>query len=1512
MELEISDHVLVQIRKKYSTISNTYKNQCPCQLKNVASLDLVEKPQYSSYRLRDVRGNTSECVHLSYGSLFKGDHNTRNDSKRILIVGEAGIGKTILCVSIAEDWANGKLFQEFLMVLLLPLNQRGVASAQNLPELFKNLYDFDSKTCSTIEMYLMANKTDNILIIADGWDEVCESQYQEECFLHRLLFGNLLPNSSLTVIVTSRLASVPQQFNSRFITVQGFSEETTKSYIHLEFSSDPEKFSYIMGQLDTNPLVGSMSNLPLNLAIICNLCRSCDDPLPSTMPELYDKLAWSLTQLKVNSTKKYGSTLKLSKYHDLPDKLQQSWLLLCQLAFSKDEECDAVFSQMETAKYLTSELEIFGLLKPISSEADKVMFSFLQPAFRYYLAVLHFIEQPHSVQLEVLEKVVPLSPIFWRFYLSMNENMKSDVISEAVQMFLKQHHSCNDVYLLSFESKNEIVDREVLKSLHASVSPIMLHSHNAYDCVAMIHVLEKIEQQCTVEINFQNCKLKAMQISQLASALGNRSTMIQVKGLDLSDNGLNDSIVVDFFSRAVPSLRSLEKLFLRSCGIGAQGLSAIVNALAKSSCQSLTQLDLSFNSLSVGCLKCFQCHIDNLQKMEILILKGSLAEDVTMSFLKSFATILSTKCQCLRRLDLSANKLGVCDDPDLSGMVSQLTASLGNNFDLRLDDDYMSEVDNIFLAIMEESIRNKGTIDHTIAHGVIIGPGRSGKNTLMQRLMGQGPPDPNTISPSTGVLENVVKVEVKKLCTIATAVHNLKWQRLEYDEEALELIMTTAKRYSHLGSIPKPVIIKYISQGNKSESRQEIKSSLAFDKDQKSKVTTIKAAKKSTESESSDSASVNGNEETSEQGHVVVYRDDLAPVDIFKKAVKLRRMDALREHLESSWSLYLTNTGGQIEFQEHLPLLVCGPSIFFVTFPLHHDLDKPYEVQYQYPDGSVKKYSSTPTLIQELLQTLATIYALDYASIPIGDEVVNLKPKVFFIGTHKDCLVGTDSDREKKIKQIDEKLQIYVRQTSLFHQGSVQFAHSSKQMLFTVDNYSKEDDDFQKIRSAVQQTVEKKCYTEFTVQCPSSWLIFSLILRAKHMSNRVLRLEDCFKIAQECGISSHKELTTALSFIHSRLGLVRYFNVKELDSLVVIDPQVLFDKITDLIVETFISENAEQNEIEEFREKGIISVAVMNKICERSNKDVQLPLTWLTKLLNHLRIAVFFKDHHGAKYFFPSALCHVAEASFNSSPTDPQANQPPTILIAFETGFCPRGISGALIKCLMTNEMKSNKSWYLVPHRIFRNQVSFSIEACCDITLKILPTHLEVVLDPKADFMGALDSEDENTESETEVTEKMACKEVYNQINKCMKIVTCLYKRCEYFWTFYCTLTECKTHPHPAEIEWNGSNPRKLRCNVSHKRTRLPKGYKKWNINRKHKRGMHDYIYNNLHVGLFELNTNNVGLMQLDVEVQERHLGEIADSMAEWEGLIADKLKFTASDVASIKTKFPRNLKLQM
>jgi Ran GTPase-activating protein (RanGAP) involved in mRNA processing and transport len=165
---------------------------------------------------------------------------------------------------------------------------------------------------------------------------------------------------------------------------------------------------------------------------------------------------------------------------------------------------------------------------------------------------------------------------------------------------------------------------------------------------------------------------------------------------------------------------------------------AILSALTESASPMLTHFDLSFNRISLSFLQLLQKHLESyctFERLQNLGLKGSLNNDVTTSFLANFSDSLSSKCKRLQQLDLSENNLGEPGNPDLSGMISQLL-NLGRDFNLCLNDEYMPEVHDEFVCVMEESIKKKGTIKHTIAHGVIVGPGRSGKNTLMSRLMG--------------------------------------------------------------------------------------------------------------------------------------------------------------------------------------------------------------------------------------------------------------------------------------------------------------------------------------------------------------------------------------------------------------------------------------------------------------------------------------------------------------------------------------------------------------------------------------------------------------------------------------------------------------------------------------------------------------------------------------------------------------------------------------------------------
>ena len=157
--------------------------------------------------------------------------------------------------------------------------------------------------------------------------------------------------------------------------------------------------------------------------------------------------------------------------------------------------------------------------------------------------------------------------------------------------------------------------------------------------------------------------------------------------------------------------------------------------------------------------------------------------------------------------------------------------------------------------------------------------------------------------------------------------------------------------------------------------------------------------------------------------------------------------------------------------------------------------------------------------------------------------------------------------------------------------------------------------------------------------------------------------------------------------------------------------------------------------------------------------------------------------------------------------------------MAFEGGFCPRGIPGALITYLMTNEMQSVFLWELIPNKVFKSQVSFSIEGCSDIILQNHPTHLQLYLDPEAEICDQDDIQ-------------ITCREVYKCIDQGIKTVTKGYKQCDYFFAYYCTLSKCKKHLHPAKIIWRDDRPVKLKCKIMNRQYSLPSDYSVWNLQR--------------------------------------------------------------------------------
>ena len=642
MSVECSQLISV-MKTKYQERRDREEQWPPCHSDKLVRLELVEREKGEGYSANTQRGREDGGIKrtpLAYGDLFKVESGKRR-VRKVLVEGDAGIGKTTLCIAISEGWANGKLFQQFELVLRLPLRMKAVASAGSLPELLK--LHSDSSECDSIARYLLKDGGESVLIIADGWDELGEAEQQKESFLYQFLFGSKF--CLMSVVVTSRpSASAPlHQLPDidRFVEVCGFSKEHIVEYIQSEFSSDQGKADRLREQLEGNPLVESVCSVPLNCAIVCHLWRTLEEALPTTMAELYTKIILKLILRNIRKFDTYKSVLELPKFESLPADLQQSWWLMCDFAFRALEKDQLVFSQEELEAFFPEGLALdkrilcFGLLQSAESVGVGISFHFLHLTFQEYLAALHLTRQPTDKQLEVFQTHKRSAKIFlslrycfemvWKFFFGINSNLEFNgdtiffiqrtlecVLDNLILDYLSVCHC-------AFEARSDLINKQVIHYLIMDDVVNFGYPRSAHDCSAVLYVIANL-QECDYDMYVRFGNASENQIKELMDILASKKGKLQISDLNLSGSRLT-----------VSSLQALE--------------SAV--------------------------------HGDILTKLKVLDLKGSLTSDADTNakWLATFLQALSGHCPNLKYLYLSDNNLGVpgasaLAKPHVSGWLS--------------------------------------------------------------------------------------------------------------------------------------------------------------------------------------------------------------------------------------------------------------------------------------------------------------------------------------------------------------------------------------------------------------------------------------------------------------------------------------------------------------------------------------------------------------------------------------------------------------------------------------------------------------------------------------------------------------------------------------------------------------------------------------------------------------------------------------------------------------------------
>ena len=683
-------------------------------------------------------------------------------------------------------------------------------------------------------------------------------------------------------------------------------------------------------------------------------------------------------------------------------------------------------------------------------------------------------------------------------------------------------------------------------------------------------------------------------------------------------------------------------------------------------------------------------------------------------------------------------------------------------------------------------MKEKGSLDQTAMHCVFMGIPRSGKSSLIQRLLGKRP----SVSASTGVAERVVCVEIRKS---TVHVSGLSWCELEdIDEEALTLmhnVSNTAGVHFEENSFPLHNVMnaKDVYFEGKSFSLSEFVR----------RIFTRTPRTRRHKPAASTSHSLQSPAEAQPPGMK-------PPLEVFRDAFH-KKKSKLKELIDEPWTLYITDTGGQPEFQELLPILVSGPSLFFLMFRLDWELNRRYQVEYITSQGkSIVPYEAGLTVQEMLLQSLATIASTSISRM-VGNERITINPDIFLVATHKDCV------SDDRLQEIDSALQVVVKGTEAYREGMIQFASESR-LILAVNNLSEGEEDVQQIRAAVERIGKQG--DNYRVRTPFSWLMFSNIMQ--QMRSPILKYEQCFDAAQQCGIKTRNEMNDALRFLHENVGVIRYYHdLPELREFIIKDPQYIFDMVTDLIVATFTFDRTAPALREQFTKRGIFPLDVFEKLARSTEL---LPPSKLVTLLQHLNIvALLKKDGVSSEYFIPCVLTHSEDSQ--STVTSATCSGVPPLLVTFESGYCPKGLFGALVVYLLQNKMKSDLEWGLEQDKIFRDQISLSVGPYDSFQLKVLPAFLSIEL---CTSTGA---------STRRPSLGSVCREVQRcisgGIDKVSESLHCSRKAAHSFGFFCPEEVDADQPSHPATVNFHRGEPCNMKCSV-HGRFDLPDGYQVW------------------------------------------------------------------------------------
>ena len=673
---------------------------------------------------------------------------------------------------------------------------------------------------------------------------------------------------------------------------------------------------------------------------------------------------------------------------------------------------------------------------------------------------------------------------------------------------------------------------------------------------------------------------------------------------------------------------------------------------------------------------------------------------------------------------------------------------------------------------------------------LFVGPPRLGKTTARRRLMGEisdlmSAGEAEQLQPSTGAVDSGHSMIVRNISSTTAVVTQAEWSAVEsLTDEACMLFHNILDSVETKVPTPKPRIsTESMGTPSKASSTVEVHQSAA------------KAEPSTFNKFMSKMKAFKIGRQRKQYGDIPelasIFRRSLHP-DFWKDA-------------EHSFKAYLRmeDTGGQPELMDMLPALTIGPGLYLLFFSYEFKLGSEFKIFYQSASGeSTLTEQSTVTLEEMLLSALSSISCSnDAVKLMCGEETRNSdmhkilessKSVAYIVGTHKDKV------SEEYIASFDEELQRIIKDTDFYQKNIIQFCSEGK-LVVSMDNMGGGVNEVNEIRDLLERAMEKHFKK---LRIPAVWLLFSLCLRNRDV--RTASMDNCLELSCLFNMSPY-ETKVALWFLHHHAGVMMYFpHVPGLEDLIIVDIQVVYDSVTNLILRALSFGNVGHVTAEKFKRTGQFLMGDLMAATAGVSGDLIPPLK-LVALLEFLHIVAQISNTHlsdnscgvytNMVYLMPCVLRSASKNmldAFNKNLLHPNSIAP--LMIRYKCGFVPIGVFPAMIASLISND-----SFQLVEKEILKNLVQFRYGNLHTlVTFISRPKFYEIVITE----LPIIKHEPQKV-----------CVQIRNEVESTFNKVSC-HMNYGYFMDYQFAF-ECPSHPgreHLCVIDGNDATPELMMC----------------------------------------------------------------------------------------------------